>query len=153
MAEDLGMGSTQNSEDIGQKRISESHRPDIDWLRVFAVLLLIPFHAAVAFNPEPAAVILIQKQAAVTALIVLEHFLDHWQMQLLFVLAGWSTWFSLAQRTPNQVLAERRDRPLIPLIFGTCPDSHRYVCVRARSATKYCNDLGRLAWDVHTNPD
>ena len=58
-AEDLGTGPTQNSEDIDQKRISESHRPDLDWLRVLAVLLLIPFHAAVAFNPEPAAVILV----------------------------------------------------------------------------------------------
>jgi len=98
--------------------ISESHRPDIDWLRVLAVLLLIPFHAAVAFNPEPAAVILIQKQPAVPVLIMLEHFLDHWQMQLLFLLAGWSTWFSLAKRNPSQILAERRDRLLIPFIFG-----------------------------------
>lgn len=118
MAEDLGTGPTQNSEDMDQKRISESHRPDVDWLRVLAVLLLIPFHAAVAFNPEPAAVILIQKQAAVPALIVLEHFLDHWQMQLLFVMAGWSMWFSLAKRAPTQFLAERRDRLLIPFIFG-----------------------------------
>jgi len=108
----------QNSEDIDQKRISESHRPDVDWLRVLAVLLLIPFHAAVAFNPEPAAVILIQKQAAVPALIVLEHFFDLWQMQLLFLLAGWSMWFSLAKRSPERFLAERRDRLLIPFIFG-----------------------------------
>lgn len=108
----------QNSEHIDQKGISESRRPDVDWLRVLAVLLLIPFHAAVAFNPEPAAVILIQKQAAVPALIVLEHFFDHWQMQLLFVLAGWSMWFSLAKRAPKQFLAERRDRLLIPFIFG-----------------------------------
>ncbi len=82
------------------------------------MLLLVPFHAAVAFNPEPAAVILIRTQAAVPALIVLEHFLDHWQMQLLFLLAGWSTWFSLAKRAPWQFLAERRDRLLIPFVFG-----------------------------------
>ncbi len=118
MAGDPGVGPAQVSEDTGPRRTSGSHRPDVDWLRVLAVLLLIPFHAAVAFNPDPAAVILIQQQPAVPALIVLEHFLDHWQMQLLFLLAGWSMWFSLAKRGPWQFLAERRDRLLIPFVFG-----------------------------------
>ena len=55
----------------------------IDWLRVFAVLLLVPFHTAMIFvfwdfhlkNPERSAI-----------LTDFNSFLHMWQMSLLFVL-------------------------------------------------------------------
>jgi len=96
----------------------DGHRPDIDWLRVIAVLLLVPFHAAIAFNLDPTAVMLIVKQAEVPARVIFEHFLELWQMPLLFVLAGWSVWLSIAKRDQKEFLKERGSRLGIPLLFG-----------------------------------
>jgi len=87
----------------------------IDWLRVFAVLLLVPFHTAMIFvfwdfhlkNPERSA-----------SLTDFNSFLDMWQMPLLLVLSGAGTWFALGHRNALGYVKERIQRLLIPLVFG-----------------------------------
>jgi glucans biosynthesis protein C len=91
-------------------------RPDIDWLRILAVVLLVPFHAARIFDVwDP----FYAKNAELSLpLSYLVAFLNPWHMPLLFVLAGMSTWFALRRRTGVQYLRERVHRLLVPLLFG-----------------------------------
>jgi glucans biosynthesis protein C len=91
-------------------------RPDIDWLRVLAVLLLVPFHTARIFDVwDP----FYAKNAELSLpLSYLVAFLNPWHMPLLFVLAGMSTWFALRRRSGGQYLGERLRRLLVPLLFG-----------------------------------
>ncbi|MBR4626963.1 MAG: acyltransferase [Ruminococcus sp.] len=89
----------------------------IDNLRWLAVLLLIPYHAAMAWNvwDEP-NYIYFHGSKAISSLIV---FFSPYYMPLLFLLAGISTKYALRKRTFGQYTAERAKRLLIPLVSGT----------------------------------
>ncbi len=68
---------------------------DLDWARLIAVLLLIPFHAAAVFYSGELGVFYVvnpQKSAALAGLV---QFLYQWHMPLLFFLAGSACWHSL----------------------------------------------------------
>ncbi len=91
-------------------------RPDIDWLRAAAVLLLVPFHASLIFLAPKAYHITTGERIAWIGYCV--GFVGQWHMPLLFVLAGMSTGFAMGFRTPRQYLWERVTRLLIPLAFG-----------------------------------
>ena len=88
----------------------------IDNLRWLAILLLIPYHAAQAFNSwgEP-NYICFNSNRAISSIIV---FFSPYFMPLLFLLAGMSTKFALQKRTYAQYAAERTKRLLVPFIFG-----------------------------------
>ena len=88
----------------------------IDWLRVLAVLLLFPFHVLRVFNADDPFYI---KAAHLSApLSDVLNFISVWHMPLLFVLAGASTFFALGKRSARQYLSERRERLLVPFVFG-----------------------------------
>ncbi|MDH4139220.1 MAG: acyltransferase family protein, partial [Coriobacteriia bacterium] len=86
----------------------------IDWLRVLAVLLLFPFHTWRVFDVEAFYV----KGAESVPLTYVLGFISAWHMQLLFVLAGASTYFALGKRSGAQYLGERVKRLLVPFLFG-----------------------------------
>jgi peptidoglycan/LPS O-acetylase OafA/YrhL len=87
----------------------------IDWLRVLAVLLLFPYHTLRVFNAEPFYV----KAAEVsTALNAVLGFISVWHMQLLFLLAGASTYFALRKRASRAYLGERFTRLGLPFAMG-----------------------------------
>jgi glucans biosynthesis protein C len=89
----------------------------IDWLRVLSVLLLIPFHTARIFDIwDP----FYTKNAATSSFLSYSviTFLNQWQIPLLFLLAGASTWFALNVRSGRQYAAERLKRLFIPFLFG-----------------------------------
>jgi len=88
----------------------------IDRLRVLAVLLLFPFHAAWSFTPFRPYV---QHDPSSEPLIAFVGFVHQWHMQLFFILAGMSTYFALGKRSPGQYLVERLRRLLVPAVFGT----------------------------------
>ncbi len=93
-----------------------ARRHDIDWLRILAVLLLIPFHSARVFDfIEPFYVKNGETSVALTAFI---GFVAPWHMRLLFLLAGAATWFALDMRGGAGYVKERVKRLLIPLLFG-----------------------------------
>jgi len=89
--------------------------PELDWLRVFAVLLLVYYHTAAIFvhwdsvvnNPEP---------SLWADIFIL--FVDQWYMPLFFLIAGASTRFSLERRSGLAYAGERMKRLLVPLVFG-----------------------------------
>lgn len=89
----------------------------IDNLRWLDVLLLIPYHAAQAWNVwgEP-NYIFFEGNKFISSIIV---FLSPYFMPLLFLLAGISTKYALNKRTYKQYIAERAKHLLLPLLFGT----------------------------------
>jgi glucans biosynthesis protein C len=87
----------------------------LDWLRVVAVLLLIPYHTGMIFvNVD----FHIKNNVTSTGLTLINGFVDNWHMPLFFLLAGASTWFALKKRPPIAYIKERLSRLIIPLIFG-----------------------------------
>ncbi|MBQ6660732.1 MAG: acyltransferase family protein [Lachnospiraceae bacterium] len=94
----------------------------IDNLRWMDVFLLIPYHAAQAFNTwGELNYICFTPNKIISSFIV---FLSPFFMPLLFLLAGMSSRYALAKRTYGQYIFERIKRLLIPLVFGAvcfCP--------------------------------
>jgi glucan biosynthesis protein C len=92
-------------------------RYDLDWLRVLAVLVLVPFHTARIFDIwEPFYAK--SKQASVALSYIFIDFVNPWHMPLFFLLAGASTWFALHFRSGGEYVKERLARLIAPLIFG-----------------------------------
>lgn len=89
----------------------------IDNLRWITLLILIPYHAAMAWNTwgEP-NYIYFEGNRLISSIIV---FFNTYFMPLLFVLAGVSTRFALQKRTYKEYLMERAKRLLVPFFFGT----------------------------------
>lgn len=87
----------------------------IDWLRIFAVLLLFPFHTARIFDPWP---FYVKSQIQSVELVVFARFLNQWHMHLFFFLAGASTCLALRFRSQRQYVRERYRRLVVPLLFG-----------------------------------
>lgn len=88
----------------------------IDNLRWFWILLLIPFHAAMAFNCWEGNYIWINGNKVLSSVVI---FISPWFMPLLFVLAGMSARYALTRRSYKQFVIERVQKLLIPLITGT----------------------------------
>lgn len=95
-----------------------ARRADLDWLRVIAVLLLVPFHAALVFLPDPDLVAYVKDSQPSAALTPLVDFLSRWQLEVLFFVAGAASWFALGSRSAGQYLVERLRRLLVPFLFG-----------------------------------
>ena len=92
-----------------------SRRYDLDWLKVGAVLLLIPYHTGMIFVLWPFH---IKNPTLSLGLTVFNAFLQAWHMPLLFLLAGAATWYALGYRSRRQYIRERLFRLGIPLAFG-----------------------------------
>lgn len=89
----------------------------IDWLRVIVVLLVFAFHSARVYDTFELFYAKSSQTSAILSYVVVG-FLSLWQMQLLFVLAGMSSYFALAKRTGGQFAKERALRLLVPFFFG-----------------------------------
>lgn len=89
----------------------------IDNLRCLILLILIPYHTAMAWNnwDEP-NYIFFEANRVVSSIIV---FFSPYFMPLLFVLAGISTRYALKKRTNKEYWVERIKKLVVPLLFGT----------------------------------
>ena len=98
-------------------RIFPMRKHYIDNLRSLAILILIPYHAAMAWNTwgEPNYMMFGQSRILSSLIVFFSPFL----MPLLFVLAGISTKYALGKRTAGQYVLERVKRLIVPLLFGT----------------------------------
>lgn len=92
-------------------------RSYIDNLRWLLIFLLIPYHAAMAWNAwgEPNYIIF-GSSRLFSSIIV---FLSPWLMPLFFLLAGMSTKYALQKRTVKQYILERAQKLMVPFAFGT----------------------------------
>lgn len=88
----------------------------IDNLRWITLLILIPYHTAMAWNVwgEP-NYISFEGNRLISSIIV---FCSPYFMPLLFVLAGISTKYALLKRTNKEYLIERIKRLFVPFLFG-----------------------------------
>ena len=93
-----------------------ARRHDLDWLRIAAVFLLIPYHSSRIFDTwEP---FYVKNAATSVGLTGIRALLDPWGMPLLFAVAGAATWLALRHRTGVQYLRERVLRLIVPLLVG-----------------------------------
>jgi len=90
-------------------------RYEIDYLRVYAFLLLIFFHAGMVFVPWDFYI----KNNETSVYFDMPMFFTHqWRLPLLFVISGIGTCFSISRRSLSGFAGERFQRLLVPLIFG-----------------------------------
>lgn len=89
----------------------------IDNLRWITILLLIPYHAAMAWNVwgEPNYIYYGNSQV-ISSIVV---FLSPYFMPLMFLIAGISARSALQKRTIGQYVLERARKLLVPFITGT----------------------------------
>jgi glucans biosynthesis protein C len=111
------METLQGTSERQGRTTAPVRRYDLDWLRVLAVLLLIPFHSARVFDVwDDFYVKNADTSEGLTWGVI--GFLDAWHMPLLFVLAGAASWFAFGHCTARGYVAERRARLLVPFLFG-----------------------------------
>lgn len=88
----------------------------IDNLRWLCILLLFPYHAAMAWNCwGEGNYILLGENRAISSIVVAA---SPWYMPLLFLLAGISAKFALTKRSFGEYLKERSFKLLLPLLTG-----------------------------------
>jgi glucans biosynthesis protein C len=93
-----------------------ARRHDLDWLRIAAVFLLIPYHTSRLFDTWEA--FYVKNAETSVALTGIRALLDPWGMPLLFTVAGAATCLALGRRTGAQYLRERVARLIVPLLAG-----------------------------------
>lgn len=99
-----------------QSEIKSERKYYIDNLRWACILLLVPFHTAMAWNcwGEGSYIWFFGSRALSTFIILI----SPWYMPLLFVLAGVSARLALKKRTYSGFVKERLSKLLLPLISG-----------------------------------
>ncbi len=74
---------------------ASGRRADLDWLRVLAILLLVPYHGALVLDLEPNAVVSVKDVVQSPALVQAIGFVHIWHTPLLFAIAGAAHWFAV----------------------------------------------------------
>ncbi|SEB70299.1 Acyltransferase family protein [Nitratireductor aquibiodomus] len=90
----------------------------IDFLRVSAFMLLIAYHASVAFFPDMKW--LIEAPEGSTTLSLIMKHPRAWRLALLFFVSGMGTWFVYRRCHDLSFLTGRFTRLFPPLIFAMC---------------------------------
>ena len=98
--------------------IKNTRRTDLDWLRVLAILLLVPFHSALIFILDPHVVMYVKDGVNSSFLNRFAGWIHQFHMPLLFYVSGAATYFSLKKREGGQYIKERFLKLLIPAISG-----------------------------------
>lgn len=93
-----------------------SRRPEIEILRVAAMVSVFAAHAAQPFNPWDIWHVQSPERSKWLGELVL--FLAPWVMPLFVLLAGAGAWHSLSKRSTRAYLNERVVRLIVPLIAG-----------------------------------
>lgn len=86
----------------------------IDFLRVFTVLLLVPYHSARIYDYLPFYI----KEDSNLWLHLFSYFLHQWRMPILFLVSGVGTYFLLKSRSTSVFIKDRLTRLLVPFIFA-----------------------------------
>ena len=91
-------------------------RQELDWLRVFAVLVLLFYHTGMIFNTWGWH---IKNNETSENFAYWMAFFRAWRMPLLFFISGAGTYLAFSKLTTPQFLVERFKRLIVPLVFGT----------------------------------
>lgn len=85
---------------------------------MIAIGLLLIYHIGIVFQPWGIYYGFIQSSESSSALYIPMSMLNIWRIPLLFFISGMGICFSLRRRNWKQLLIERSQRILIPLLFG-----------------------------------
>lgn len=96
-----------------------TRRYDVDWLRVFAIFLLLIYHIAIMFQPWGKQIAFIQSEESSSAIWIPMALINVWRIPLLFFVSGMGVCFALRKRNWKELLIDRAKRILLPLIFGS----------------------------------
>jgi len=132
--------------------ITTSRRYDLDWLRILAVFMLIPYHSSRIFDIWE--YFYVKNPQTSIALTVIRAVLDPWGMPLLFVISGASAWLAMRRRSSLSYLKERVLRLIIPLVFGLIivVPPQAYLAWLGQGNTGSFWEFYRGYWIIH-NPD
>lgn len=109
--------TTQNVEPMEKTKLPRRH--EIDALRSIALLLLIFYHALLAFQPTAAGVMFIGSSETLEQAWFIGEFLNSWRIPVLFLISGITAGYLLQNRSVAELLKSRLLRLVPPLIF-TC---------------------------------
>lgn len=123
---------------------SNTRRFELDWLRTFVVLGLIPYHAAVVFAVGPGDYVKSAQRSLVFD--VAATLVAFWGMPLLFLVAGAATWHALRVRTPWRYLAERVSRLAIPFVVGVLALVPIQLYIERRAIPGYHQTYAQFYW-------
>jgi len=93
-------------------------RYDVDWLRVYALGLLIVYHIVLSFQVFGKDLLFIQNQQTLEELWIVMAMMNVWRIPILFMVSGMGVRFAMERRTWQQLLKDRTRRILLPLVFG-----------------------------------
>src|SRR5690242_18084155 len=96
-------------------------RPDIDWLRVIALGVLVLYHSAMAWSGLEWH---INAPESLPWLAPPMHFVSRWRIPLIYMISGAAIMLALGHRTAGAFAMDRVRRLAIPLLFGIlfiCP--------------------------------
>ncbi|WP_276368837.1 acyltransferase family protein [Chryseolinea sp. H1M3-3] len=92
-----------------------SRRYELDWLRVFAILILLLFHTGRIFDMKEWH---IKNNELSDNFIYWMPFLQSWRMPLLLFISGAGSYFALGKLTALQFFFQRFKRLVIPFLFA-----------------------------------
>lgn len=95
---------------------NKERRYDIDWIRIFGMLVIFFYHCGRFFNQEDWHV---KNNTLSPGISVILSVLGIWMMPLFFMISAMSSYYSLTKRSPKQYILERFKRLIVPFIFGT----------------------------------
>lgn len=95
--------------------LTSARRYDLDWLRFFAIVLLLFFHTGMWFTTWDWHVKNSELSTTFNYWMVWSHY---WRMPLLLFISGAGTYLALGKRTFGQFAGERFKRLFVPLVFG-----------------------------------
>jgi glucans biosynthesis protein C len=90
-------------------------RHGMDWLRIFGIFLLFPFHTARIFNIWEKNYVMDTPNVFSSWFIVITFF---WFMPLLFFISGFASYYGLIKRGWMTYIKERFLRLLVPFVLG-----------------------------------
>ncbi|MBD3181597.1 acyltransferase family protein [Candidatus Poribacteria bacterium] len=132
---------------------------ELDWIRVIVILNLIPFHAAWLLATVPGFSYNNTESLLARIMGVGVIFVNQWHMQLLFLVSGCSTFYSLKRRSNFNYIIERSKRLLVPLLlsvlifiplmiyFWPIPKGQeRFFCLLYRNYLSALFSKGKINW-------
>ncbi len=74
------------------KKTNRQRRYELDWLRVYAIFLLIAIHAAAIFDPFPVTAVKGRESVVMKMFAIFVH---QWRLSILFLISGAGAYFAL----------------------------------------------------------
>ena len=95
-----------------------NRRYDIDWLRVFALGLLIIYHISIVFQPWAYFIYFPQSEKSLESIWLVMGLINIWRIPLLFIISGMGVYLAMRSKNWKELLKDRTKRILLPLILG-----------------------------------